>query len=82
MYLYSALLTFGKTYFCRFDDVFCLKPALRAVFHRVLLAIPLKKFSFLKYACNLVLKMGQEKTYFNVAFFSLPLCIGVCVTMT
>lgn len=44
MYL-LVLFTFrlGRTYFWRFEEAFCLKPALRAVFRRVFLARPLRK---------------------------------------
>lgn len=52
IYLLTLLLfaTFGKTYFCRFEEVLGLKPARRAVFSSVFLANPLRRQKIIRVA--------------------------------
>ena len=48
MYLLLVLrFMFGKTYFCRLEDCFGLKPAFLAVFKRVFLAKPLRELKII-----------------------------------
>lgn len=50
MYLLELLtVKFGRTYFWRLEDAFCLKPAFLAVLRRVFFANPLKTNMLLRY---------------------------------